>query len=88
MNRSLGTISAVEFARLALDSHRSRRGLERDPETVFIHLLADLIEWCDCEHVDLDASLSSAREMLRDCAEAPDDPDYDDNGNLRAGVDH
>ena len=64
----IGTIAAIELAQLALDSHRSRRGLERDNETVLIHLLADLIEWCDANHVDLDATIGQAREMLRDCA--------------------
>lgn len=63
---TVGTLSAVELAQLALDSHRSRRGLEPDNETVLIQLLADLIEWCDANRVDLDASFESAREMLRD----------------------
>lgn len=45
-----------------LAAHRERAGLEGDDETILWHLLADIIEWCDEKHVDLDATLSGVRE--------------------------
>lgn len=52
-------------AQRVLDRHRGDTGLEGDQEIMLIHLLGDIIEWCDEHKVDFDATVESTREMLR-----------------------
>ncbi|WP_024516976.1 hypothetical protein [Bradyrhizobium sp. Tv2a-2] len=58
-------------ASLLLHRHRQEAGLEGDDEIILIHLLGDLIEWCDAHRVDFDSTIESSREMLRDCTSLP-----------------
>jgi len=51
-----------------LARHQADTGLEGDNEIILIHLLGDIIEWCDANHVDFDATVEETREMLRDAA--------------------
>lgn len=57
----------VERAKALLEFERQHGCLEGDDETIFWHVLANLIEWCDAQspRVDFDAVLSDVRDSLR-----------------------
>lgn len=55
-------------AKLTLERHRAETGLEGDPEIIAMHLLGDLIEWCDANQIDFDLLVQNTREMLHNAA--------------------
>jgi hypothetical protein len=62
------TAYGTERAAAILSRHRAETGLEGDNEIILMHLMGDIIEWCDANRVDFDATVEATREMLRDCS--------------------
>lgn len=69
--------AAVDRAKLALADHQSRYGLEGDRSTILFHMLADFVELCDSDGIDLDATLGEVRQYFAE-NEEPYFPDRSD----------
>lgn len=65
--------NAAKRAQFMIDRHREVTGLEGDAEIILIHILGDLMQWCDERSSqgyagpNFERTVAAAREMLRDC---------------------
>jgi len=61
--------SAADRARSCiLARYQNFEGMDGDTETILLHILADLIDLCDADDIDLDITLDQAREFCRQSA--------------------
>lgn len=49
-----------------LETYQAANGIEGDQNTVAMHLLGDIVEWCETRNMDFDALLKDTSEMLRE----------------------